>query len=180
MKKTIQISEELFKRLQGIAVPLEDTSETLIERLLDHYDSFTNNQDTKEQFSHTLPEGYDNEKEGDIHLIRSSRQRGIKVQVGEDTIKAESVSDLYAKVLELLYNKGSIEKIRPHVPISTSRQRYLISIKPVHPNGNNFFVPVEYRGLFMEAHKDYRTGLKHLRKMLNYADIKLTVMDEKI
>ena len=48
----------------------------------------------------------------------------------------------------------------------TSRQRYLIAKRPVHPTGNSFVVPVECGGFFMEAHKDYTNAKRHLAKLV--------------
>jgi hypothetical protein len=39
MMPTLEISESLFKRLQRLAIPLVDTQTTLLERVLDHYES---------------------------------------------------------------------------------------------------------------------------------------------
>ncbi len=105
---------------------------------------------------------------------RASRQRGAVVKLGNTTIRAESVSDLYYQVLKYLINNGYMKQIEPHIPIATSRKRYLLARKPVHPNGNDFVVPVEYRGYFMEAHKDYKNGIRHLQsRILDLCNLEL-------
>ena len=81
---------------------------------------------------------------------------------------AVSVRDLYNQVLGWLVDEKMIAKVESSLPHRTSKQRYLISKKPIHPNGNPFVVPVEYKGYFMEAHKNYENamaGLKQLGKL---------------
>jgi hypothetical protein len=169
MDKEIKISDSIFERLQKLAVPLVDTTQSVIGKLLDFYESY--------QEKTTLPMDSGsppNPQEHKSPLRRKSRQRGVIVNIGEETIRAISVRELYDKALQSLYQKGYIEKLGPYLPLATSRQRYLIAQTPIHPNGNKFVVPVEYRGYYMEASKDYKNGLSHLRKMLGYCGLKLT------
>ena len=168
MSKEIKIADLIFERLQKLAKPLIDTPETVIRRLLDHYES-SPNQEGKREFSTT---------EDNAALLaalkrREHRQRGAVVKIGETTIRARSLSELYAEVLKYLYENGNLDKLKPHLPWSTSRMRYLIAGSPVHPNGNGFVVPVEYKGYYMEASKDYKNGIPQLSKMLAHCGLKL-------
>ena len=179
-----------------------DTPASVIERLLDFYEShqkkdspLSSEMDVKHSFTNNL--GFTNDPSS-----RASRQRGVTVRVcpsitsrfqpshiasvqkrevnlgktlkiEEHTIKASSISDLYSKVLEYLYVNDHFDRLKPLLPFATSRQRYLIAEKPIHPNGKEFVVPVEYKGYHMEAHKDYKNGISHLRKMLDECDLNL-------
>ncbi len=49
------------------------------------------------------------------------------------------------------------------MPLRTSSERYLIAREPIHPLGNLFVVPVSFGAYHMEAHKDYKNGIEHLR-----------------
>ena len=111
-----------------------------------------------------------------IHWSGSPRQRGVVVKLGEVTIRAISVSDLYTETLKYLHQKGFLDKVKQHIPLATSKQRYLIAESPVHPNGKEFVVPVEYKGYYMEAHKDYKNGIRHLCKMLDFCGVTLTYL----
>lgn len=171
MTKDIKISDPIFERLQRLATPLIDTPESIIQRLLDHYESHSSEDSTllpgsmRHRTAHRFIEDL---------LSRKPRQRGIVVKLGDVTITASSVSELYIEALKHLHQKGLVDKVR--LPFPTSRQRYLIAESPVHPNGKKFVVPVEYKGYYMEAHKDYKNAIPHLRKMLDLCDVALVVL----
>ena len=59
-------------------------------------------------------------------------------------------------------------------PYKTSTKRYLIATSPKHPNGRDFVVPVEYRSLYMEAHKNYKTAIDQLTRFLRRCGVTLT------
>lgn len=168
MSRVIRIPESTFQRLQKLAAPLVDTPASVIEKLLDFYDT----QEDKD-----LPEI---EVSG-AHLPddlsgRVPRQRGVTVQVDGQAIKAVSVPDLYDQILRFICDKGHIKKLKRHLPLATSSKRYLIATDPVHPNGKNFVLPVKYKGYCMEAHKDYKNGVNHLRKMLDLCGLSLSYL----
>ena len=173
MTKEIKISDSIFERLQGLAVPLIDTPESVIQRLLDHYES------NCFQVGSPSPSPVDSTEAHSFvedPLRRESRQRGVVVKLGEETIRASSVSELYTETLKHLYQKGLLDKVKDHLPLATSKHRYLIAGTPIHPNGKEFVVPVEYRGYYMEAHKDYKNGIRHLCKILDMCGVKLTYL----
>jgi hypothetical protein len=85
---------------------------------------------------------------------------------------AESVPDLYAKVLRFLYDEKHIEKLKPsYIPYATSNQRYLLNTEPYHQGGNAFRVPVEYKGYFLEAHKSYANAVNSLDRLLKLCNL---------
>lgn len=78
------------------------------------------------------------------------------------------------KVMKHLDSKGLWGKLEMLAPHKTSPKRFLISKTAKHPNGNEFFVPVKYRNLYMEAHKNYQTAITQLQRLLSRLDIDLT------
>ncbi len=94
------------------------------------------------------------------------KQQGTRVRVGDQTFVANSVPDLYHQVLKHLVDSGKISVLQQHLPYATSGKRYLLAKTPVHPQGNPFRVPVEYRGYYLEAHKSYATAVAAMDGML--------------
>lgn len=172
------LSDTVFERLQKIAVPLVDTPETIIVRLLSFYESKPgtemNTVIAESPASHSLTQS---RIVLDGTLQREPRQRGTVVRLDDKMIKAESVSDLYYKALCYLGQKGVLARLDGKLPIATSRKRYLMAKTPTHPGGAEFVVPVEYKGYFMEAHKDYKNGVSHLRKILKLCGVTLTYVE---
>jgi len=107
----------------------------------------------------------------------STRKRGIVVKISDKTFSARSVSDLYSQVIKFLHNSGHLTNLRPYIPYATSRQRFLISIEPIHPRGNKFLSPVEFNGYFMEAHKSYNNAIKSLNKLLQLIDLSVVEVE---
>lgn len=172
MSKEIRISDRVFERLQALAVPLVDTPEMVIERLLDYWQS-SNLKEKELPVPEVSP--ITNHQDYRQSLRREARQRGIRIKINGEEFRAESVSDLYYQVLRFLYSRGYLAKVK-QIPKATSRQRYLISMNPIHPNGNHFVVPVEFNGYYLEAHKDYKTGIKHLQNLLGDCGLTLEIL----
>lgn len=173
MTRVIRISEESFDRLKKLAIPLEDTPSTVIDRLLDWYESHASRGHSKAEKSSRSATPMK-----DVHdpSRRLPRQRGTTVKVDDQTMTAHTLSDLYEQVMKYLCKRGYIERLRPHLPLATSGKRYLIARKPQHPSGKEFFIPVVHNGFYMEAHKDYKVGIKHLKKMLDLCGVSFEYM----
>ena len=177
MSKVIRIPDTIFKRLQKFAVPLEDTPADVIQKLLDFCES-------NPSFS-KLPTAKNVQLNENVLIggnIRQPRQRGVVVRIcWEDDnlkeIRATSVSDLYLQVMKYLCDsqKKFMEELDSDIPYSTSSVRYLVAREPTHPTGKPFRQKVEYRGYFMEAHKDYKNALSHLRGFLMCCKLSLEV-----
>jgi hypothetical protein len=180
MSRVVRISETSFQRLQKLAVPLEDTPSSVIERLLDFYDSQSNPDTYKKEppSAHTRVPRMDWVKQKEDHALlnRTPRQRGAIVEIGGKRFNVGSMADLYSQVLKFLDTNGQLDKLKPYLPIATSKNRYLIAVQPLHPNGKGFRIPVEYRGYFMEAHKDYKNGIISLRRILDRLGLSLSYM----
>ena len=178
MYKGIRISQSIFERLQKLAVPLEDTPADVIERLLDFYDA------NQKQETSTWEKAGNQVEPSSVDYVktrkavkgpsdRAPRQRGVTIKINGQKFRADTLAELYYEVLRFVCDIGHIEKLKPHLPLPTSRKRYLIATEPVHPNGREFVAPVEYNGYYMESHKDYKNGINHLRKMLNVCELSL-------
>jgi hypothetical protein len=182
MSRVVRISETSFQRLQKLAVPLEDTPSSVIERLLDFYDSQSkpNAYQTEPPPTHTrVPrmDGVKSQNKDRSLLNRPPRSPGAIVEIGGKRFNADSLADLYSQVLRFLDENGQLDKLKPYLPIATSKKRYLIAAQPLHPNGKGFVRPVEHRGYFMESHKDYKNGIPILRRILDRFGLSVLYVD---
>lgn len=173
MTREIKISDSIFERLQRLATPFIDTPESVIQRLLDHCESSSLQADSPSPSTLGHSETH---RFVEDPLQRESRQRGVVVKLGVQTIRANSVSELYTETLKYLHHKGLLDNVKDYLPLATSKYRYLIAGSPTHPNGKEFVVPVEYKGYYMEAHKDYKNGIRHLCKLLDLCGVRLTYL----
>ncbi len=182
MSRVIRIHEATFNRLQKLATPLVDTPATVIDTLLDFYDSQPSEISVLEPSSNQTIIGIPENKifaGGPTSGLayREPRQKGVVVKIDGKTFKAYSLADLYRQVLKHLCSSGNIDKVKPYLPLATSGKRYLIATKPIHPRGNNFFCSIEYGGFYMETHKSYSCGILHLQKLLDLCNLSLTYIE---
>lgn len=136
-----------------------ENRKTFLRRLLDRNEAAFAADDAHDKSDANLPASL---HDSVSPFSRVPRERGTIVQIGDKKIDAVSVRALYAQALELFVERHS-SKLKSVVPLKTSGQRYLIALKPVHPSGKPFVKPVEFRGFYMESHKDYKNGIAHLR-----------------
>jgi hypothetical protein len=109
-----------------------------------------------------------------IHLHNFSHTL-IILEIDNKEFTAKSVIDLYSKILRFLFESNHIQKLKPYIPYATSRQRYLISNKPIHPQGNEFRIPTEYKGYYMETNKGYDNAIKGLSDFLGLIGLSVNV-----
>ncbi len=160
MVNTISISDEVFSRLQALARPFEDREpEDVIRRLLDGDSSK----------SVTTPSSHSATSKP--RVVRLPRERGAVVELNGERISATTVPDLCTKVMEFIYSKGLWNQFESLAPYKTSAKRYLFSNTPKHPQGNDFFVSLKYRNIYMEVHKSYATTIKQLGRLLSQLDV---------
>lgn len=160
MIKTISLSDEVYAQLVALARPFEDREpEDVIRRLLD---SASTKDVAKPSNGKTTAE---------LTVVRAPRERGTVVELNGERISATTVPDLCTKVLEFIYAKGLWEQFESLAPYKTSAKRYLFAKSPKHPQGNDFFVPLKYRNIYMEAHKNYETTIKQLGRLLSQLGI---------
>ena len=89
------------------------------------------------------------------------------VRLNGEAVRVHSVRDLFEHVLRFIAKSGRRDALRALLPYKTSSRRYLIAEKPQHPSGKPFFVPVQHGGLYMEAHKSYKTAVADLEDFLS-------------
>jgi hypothetical protein len=170
MTHQITVSDEVFERLRSLAEPFVDREpEDVLRRLLDRNVPVLGRDNAQPEFEAQIPES---PRGGLSPISRVPRERGTTVQIGDNKIDAVSVRALYDEALKLFVQKHS-SKLKSVVPFKTSGQRYLIAVRPVHPSGKAFVVPVEFHGFYMEAHKDYKNGIEHLRRLCNRLGLSL-------
>jgi hypothetical protein len=157
------LPDDLFARLQALAVPLVDTPADVVRRLVDFYEE--NQPPAAKQWPGHGNWGGSRDQAPTLPQ-RAPRERGTTVEIWGHVIQAVSVRDLYERALKLLVDNGHAKRLKEIIPFRTSGQRYLIAEQPIHPAGNRFVVPVEYKGFVMEAHKDYTNAKRHLEKLI--------------
>ncbi len=167
MPQTITIPDDLYALLGSLARPFQDKEAADVIRWLVEAKTGT-----------TLPSAAPpttavitgpGEIEG-----RAPRQRGATIDLGGVVIKALTVPDLCSQVMESLFARGHGSKLLELAPYSTSAQRYLFAKAPVHPNGNDFVVPVKCRNLYIETHKNYKTAIEQLARLSSKCGVSLT------
>lgn len=169
MAPTIEVSSALLDRLESLAGPLFSPSD-VIERLINQAQP---NLDPGNFVASIGAPGRTHDMDGSGQPPRAPRSRGAEIEINGQRMTAVSVPDMYLQVLKLLVDEKHIEKLDPRIPFKTSNQRYLIAKSPVHPNSNQFVKPVEYRGYFMEAHKNYENAMSGLSRFLRSVGIKI-------
>jgi hypothetical protein len=165
--KNIEVSETAYARLLELGGGLFSLSE-VVDRLLARGPLPTI------QVTTARPPSAHDPATGQLH--RSPRERGISIMFGDLRIDAVSVRDLFDKVLRWLVDEGGIKRVDAVLPLRTSNKRYLLARKPVHPGGNDFVVPVTYKGYSMEAHKNYENALSGLRQVAKLGGFSLRVI----
>ncbi|GAB1724406.1 MAG: hypothetical protein GDA65_03725 [Nitrospira sp. CR1.1] len=163
----VALPEDLFVRLQKLAVPLVDKPADIIERLVSHYEK------TGSEISKVDERVGASTGSKPSSLVREAkiagripRERGVTIEIDGHVIRAVSVKEMYQETLKYLLDKGYSKRIKDLVPYSTSGVRYLIADRPVHQKGNGFREPIKCGGYFMEAHKGYKTAVKDLSRFI--------------
>lgn len=167
MPQTITIPDDLYALLGSLARPFQDKEPADVIRWLVEAKTGT-----------TLPSAAPPttaEFIGPGEVVgRAPRQRGATIDLDGVVIKALTVADLCSQVIESLFAGGHGSKMLELAPYSTSTKRYLFAKTPVHPNGNDFVVPVKCRNLYIETHKNYKTAIEQLALLSSKCGVRLT------
>lgn len=165
MTHQIRLSPPIWELLKRSAEPFVDKEpEDTIRRILDFYlknrgaDGAASAPSIAAPTQHAGP--------------RVSRQRGLSYDLDGQHHDAVSVRDFYEQVLRCLVDNHE-SKLTRLVPFRTSSERYLVARTPVHPSGNEFVIPVTYRGYHMEAHKDYKNAIAHAAHLADRMGVEL-------
>lgn len=165
MTKTISIADDLYQRLASLARPFLDKEPADVIRRLVDQEAGENDKGAQHGPVPDLP--------SDL-VRRAPRERGVVVDLDGTTIRADTVPDLCAQVMEYMFQNGHWDKVMRLAPYKTSAQRYLFSKTPKHPNGNKFFVSIQCHGLHVETHKNYRTSVTQLARFASKCGVSLT------
>ena len=136
-----------------------------------------------ERYSDVLDSIYDAlQAENVIDYTTSDTPKGrttgkIAVKINGQIFAAEILRDLLREVLVYLVDKKYVTKLP--MPWGTSKIRFIISNQnpPTHPNGRNFFNPVEYKGYFLETHYARERGLKVLDDLCQKLELEFEVVE---
>jgi hypothetical protein len=159
--KTLTVTEDVYGRVKQLAAFSDCDEGEVVRRLLDKLIDDGSSSERMPSSRRSFVDRSQRYLPG-----RPPRERGARVEVGGEILHVDSVRDLFENVLRFLSKNGKKESVRSLLPYKTSSQRYLIAEKPVHPSGNRFVVPVQHGGLYMEAHKSYRTAIVQLEEFL--------------
>ena len=160
MSHQIAVSDQVFARLKNLAEPFVDRApEDVIRRLLDERESKPRHSEVQVKSNVSISS-------------RVPRERGITVQIDGQRIDAVSVRALYEEALKVFVGRH-LARLKSIVPMKTSERRFLIALDDKHPSGRSFVIPVEYRGFYMEAHKDYKNAIEHLRSLCSRLGVTL-------
>jgi len=174
MPQTIIITNDVQSRLRKYARFGGCDENEVIRRLLNQLEGEAGEIAPARSIVATQPDGV-----GTRYLPgRAPRERGAKIRIGSDTFRVDSVRNLLETVLQYLIKNGKASSVAAVLPYKTSAQRFLIADKPVHPNGNSFFVPVQHGGLYMEAHKSYKTAVADLQEFLGRLNVPFEYISE--
>ena len=171
MSKTIVVTEDVHSRVRQLARFSGCDEGEVVRRLLESLENANvDDESTPTARTRTASDTSDTSDAADLggrYLPgRAPRERGAKIRIGSEIFRVDSVRDMFETVLRFLTKTGNSDALRSVLPFKTSSQRYLIALKPVHPNGNSFFVPVHQGSLYMEAHKSYKTAVADLHDFL--------------
>jgi hypothetical protein len=160
MLHQVELSEETWVLLKRCAEPFVDKDpEDTVRRALEVYERTAGNGAKPATPESTGPTGRRRDP-----ARRAPRERGVALELDGLRIDAVSVRDMYEQALKMLVENHEA-RLKALLPFRTSRQRFLVAEKPIHPSGNGFVIPVRYRGYSMEAHKDYKNAIAHLRQL---------------
>ena len=163
MSKVIAVSDQLYERLAKLAHPFVHKEPSDVIAWL---------ADLQQGKGEQLP-SIAAPRIADVSE-RAPRERGAIVDLDGTTVRVDSVPDLCSKVMKYLHDQGHWSKVAGLAPYKTSAQRYLFSKTPKHPNGNDFFVPIKCREMYVEAHKNYKTAIEQLARLAAKCGVRLS------
>ncbi len=79
------------------------------------------------------------------------------LQIGNDTIRADRVRELYERLMDVLRRLDA--PVAREVPFLIGRTRYLVNTEPRHANGTLFASPVNVGGLYFEGNRSREQAL---------------------
>jgi len=108
----------------------------------------------------------------------STRGAGrIAVKIEGKLVEGNSVGELFKACLKYLVDSGAVKKMA--LPWGTGTKRYFIAKgpNPQHPNGRDFFAPVEYENYVLESHMDRARSIKVLEDLCNHLEVSFALVE---
>tara|TARA_Y100000593_G_scaffold67698_1_gene124463 strand:+ start:177 stop:878 length:702 start_codon:yes stop_codon:yes gene_type:complete len=168
VKEVEKILHERFKDYRIIGEWFDDKENNLLDEIYNFL-----------KYLSRLGINYNEININDNESIKPKRIKGSDktiIKVNNTTFNGKSLGDLYLQVLKYLIESNYSKRIDNILPYSTSSVRYFISKTPYHQRGNDFHSSVEYKGYYMESHKDYKNGLKSLKDFLLELNIRMDII----
>ena len=167
MSQSLTVSDEVYSRVRQLARFSGCDDSAVVQRLLDQLEG---DGGVLPRRGASLP-GRTGAPSERYLPGRTPRERGATVRLGAEMHQVDSVRDLLETVLRFIGKNGKRDALKALLPFKTSSQRFLIAEQPIHPNGKPFFVPVYASGLYMEAHKSYKTAISDLEDLFEQLKI---------
>ena len=112
---------------------------------------------------------------GDRTATHEPTTGAMLLNVGDDTIHAESVRALYERVSDLLRHRNIDPS--PAIPFLIGRTRYLVNSDAMHANGTAFAAPVAIGRYYFEANRNRDQALSEVVAFLDKLGIIATSPD---
>jgi PD-(D/E)XK nuclease superfamily len=131
-----------------------------------------------EKYNDVFDAIFDALKEADVldystsDINSKGRKSGrLAIKIDGSVLEGDVVRTLFQNVLIFLVDKGHIKKLP--LPWGISSTRYVLTSEspPRHPNGRNFFYPVNHMGYFMESHYSRERGLVILENLCRKLEV---------
>lgn len=100
----------------------------------------------------------------------TKKRQPIRVKIQDKVFEGAGVPDLFYQALVYLEENDYLKSIE--LPVATGQKRFLLSTKPIHPSGKEFFKPVEYKGFYMETNMSHQTAVAQLKKLVESCELK--------
>jgi hypothetical protein len=106
---------------------------------------------------------------------RASGRLAVDIEGGQ--FEGNSVGELFRACLEYLVESGAIRRMA--LPWGTGTKRYIIARgpNPQHPNGRDFFAPVEYGGYVLESHMERARSIKILADLCEHLELRFAPIE---
>ncbi|UTW66371.1 hypothetical protein KFE94_17225 [bacterium SCSIO 12643] len=96
----------------------------------------------------------------------------LSIKANGRLIQGSTVPEFYKSALEYVVDcKLPIMDLAPY---HTSKERYLFSFKPIHPNGKKFFKELSINGIYIETHKSRSQAMSDMQKLLKKLGCKVS------
>jgi hypothetical protein len=85
-------------------------------------------------------------------LSKGRKSGRLAIRFDNRVFEGDMVKTLFKNILEYIVDSKIIDRIP--LPWGTGTARYIVTNEepPIHPNGNDFFTPIRYKGYTIETH----------------------------